>query len=48
MIDQKTALDKAIEAFKRYKSGKLKVVKPKTKTGEKSSGAATESAESRR
>jgi len=45
MIDQKTALDRAIDAFKRYKSGKLKVVKPKTKTGEKKRGTVSESAE---
>lgn len=48
MLDQKAALDKAIEAFKRYKSGKLKIVKPKTKTGEKPSGTVATSDKSQR
>jgi len=48
MRDQKAILDSAIEAFKRYKSGKVPPLKKKPKTEETASGETTKQAESYR
>jgi len=47
MPDQKATLDAAIEAFKRYKSGKAKPPKKKRKGEETPRGETVKAAESR-